>query len=232
MAKGRDAITSRLGLEFLVVVVGILAALAVDDWQQSRSDRALEEHLLTSLADDLADDRRDAELQVQLVRAQQDAIDHLLAVTQHPLAPVDRQLSSSPEDINESLATLLNYAELQVFDATYTEMIATGSVRVIRNAALRRQIASYYQTAEWALAIPLRQIDPRPELLSALAAVGIAPGQAAWMPDLAERLRSGPTIATHALRIRQYYDLSALNIMNEAREVLAQAVLREIEALR
>jgi len=232
VAKGKAVITSRLGLEFLMIVVGILAALAVDDWRQSRSDRALEEHLLASLAADLADDQRDAELQVALVRDQQHAVDHLLVATRHPLAPMDRQFSSSPEDIDHSLATLLNYAELQVFDATYTEMIATGSIRVIRNPALRRQISSYYQTAEWALAIPLRQIDPRPELLSALAAVGVAPGQAAKMPDLVERLRSSPAIATHALRVRQYYKLSALNIMNEAREPLAQAVHREIEALR
>ena len=124
-------------------------------------------------------------------------------------------------------------AELEVFDPTYTEMISTGSIRVIRDPALRREISTYYQTAEHSLAIPLRRIDPRPELLSALATVGVVPGQAAMMPDLVRRLRSDPAIATHALRIRQYYASRwALDRMKEAREPLVRAVQRELETIR
>jgi hypothetical protein len=236
LVEGQRAIAGRLGLEFLVVVVGILSALAVNDWSQARSDRELEEHLLTSLAADLEEDRRDTERQEYLVQRHRDAVDHLLAITQHTLAPVERQFGDSPEEIDESLIVFLDMAELQVFDPTNTEMTSTGSIRVIRNRALRRQISTYYKTAEEVLAIPLRQIDPRPELLSALAAVGVAPGQAAMMPDLARRLRSNPAIATHALRMRQYYadrmTRMTLDQMNEAREALVQSVRRELEALR
>ncbi len=232
----RRAITGRLGLEFLVVVVGILAALGVDDWSQARSDRELEEHLLASLAADLEQDRLDAELQEFLVHRHRAAVDHLLAVTQHALAPVENEWGVSPEEIDESLTVFLDMAELQVFDPTNTEMTSTGSMRVIRNRALRRQISEYYTTAEQMLAVPLRQIDPRPELLSALAAVGVAPGQAAMMPDLVRRLRSDPAIATHALRMRQYYadrmTRVTLDRMNQAREALAHAVRQELEALR
>lgn len=233
MAERQGAIIGRLGLEFLVVVVGILAALAVDDWSQGRSDRRLEEHLLISIADDLERDRADAETQKLLVQGYRDAVDHLLGITQHSLAPVGKQFSVSPEEIDESLAVFLYRAELEVFDPTYAEMIATGSIRVIRNPVLRREIGAYYQMAENLLSIPLRQIDPRPELLSALAAVGVVPGQTTMMPDLVRRLRSDPAIAIHALRIRQYYASGwSLHQMNEAREALARAVQRELETLR
>ena len=233
MVEARRVIAGRLTLEFLVVVFGILAALAVDDWSRARTDRELEEHLLTSLAADLERDREDAETQLSLVQGYRDAVDHLLAVMQHPLAPEDRQFSVSPAEIDESLSAFLYRAELEVFDPTYAEMISTGSIRVIRNPDLRREIAAYYQTAENLLSIPLRQIDPRAELLTALAAVGVVPGQAARMPDLVRRLRSDPAIATHVLRIRQYYaGTRYLEQMNELREALVKSVGRELDELR
>ena len=152
MVEERRVIASRLGLEFLVVVVGILAALAVDDWSQARSDRGLEEHLLTSLAADLEADRLDAERQEFLVQAQRGAVDHLLMVTQHPLAPVERQFGMSPEEIDESLSVFLDFAELEVFDPTYTEMTATGSIPL----ELRPRTARVsYATSQGPTQIPL-----------------------------------------------------------------------------
>ena len=230
MAEGKGAIASRLGLEFLVVVVGILAALGVDDWSQTRSDRQLEEHLLTSLASDLEDDRLDADLQERLAGMHRDAVDHLLSITDHPLAPTDRQFDDSPEAIDESLQRLLALPELQVFKATFTEMTSTGSIRVITNRTLRRQIASYYQEAEVVLGVPMRQVDARPDLQRALAAVGVASGQAGMMADLAQRLRRNPTIPIHALRIRQYFENRvAVEGMKGAREGLVESVSEELE---
>ena len=228
MAEGKRAIAGRLGLEFLIVVVGILTALGVDDWSQARSDRQLEVHLLTSLAADLENDRQDAERQERYSARHRDAVDHLLAISGHPSAPGDRQFGMSSGEIDASLHRLSSKPELEVFNPTFTEMIATGSIRVIRNQSLRRQIASYYQRAELLLSVPLREIDPRPDLQSALAALGVVPGEAGTMPDLSERLRSDPMIATHALRIRQYYENRvALDGLEEVREALTESVHRE-----
>ena len=231
MAEGQGAVLRRLGLEFLVVVVGILAALAVGDWTEARRDRALEQHLLASLIADLEADRRDAELQAKLMEGHRNAVEHVLFLTGHPAASASQTFSAAPSEIDAALTVLLDYAELQVFDPTYAEMISTGSIRVIRDPALRREISTYYQAAEVLLAIPLRLVDPRPELQSALAGAGIAPGESSQMSDLVGRLRSDPMIATHALRIRQYYSSSfVLDAMNEQRESLVQAVQSELES--
>ncbi|MDH3208568.1 MAG: hypothetical protein OEO79_18355 [Gemmatimonadota bacterium] len=234
MGASRGSLVGRAATEFLVVMVGILAALAVDDWRQARSDRALEVHLLTSLLADLEDDRGDAELQVRLVEGHRNAVNHLLALSGHPLAAKGEVYPDTPEAINQSLGTLWNIAELQVFDPTYTEMLSTGSIRLIGDPVLRREIAKYYQAAEQWLSVPLRQVDPRPDLIRALAEVGIVAGAAAEMPDLVPRLRSNPTIATHALRIRRYYQSNegTLSRMQELRESLDQAVEGRLRALR
>jgi hypothetical protein len=220
-------------MEFFVVVVGILAALAVDDWRQARADRALEEHLLSSLLDDLEDDQVDAELQLGFEQADREAVDHLLALFQHPLAPDNPTRGMTPDEVDESLNELWNRGELEVADATFSEMISTGSFRVIRNRVLRREITTYYMRAERLLRVPQRQIDPRPDFLSALAEVGVVPGYAAGLPDLVERLRSDPTIASHALRMRRYYDQTlTLDFLGETRGELMQSVRAELELLR
>lgn len=233
MTSTSQAAWKRLGLEFLVVVIGIVAALAVDDWRQARADRALEEHLLTSLLADLAYDEVDAELQVQFERADRDAVDHLLAVFEHPAAPDSVARGFTPDEIDQSLDELWDGPELEVADATFSEMISTGSFRVVRNRTLRREISTYYQSAERLLRIPQRQIDPRPELLSSLAQVGVVPGYATEVPDLIARLRSDPSIATHALRMRRYRDRTlTLNSLGERRTALILAVRAELDGLR
>ena len=205
LSEVRTIFWRKLGLEFMVIVLGVLLALAVDDWRQSRADRALETHLLTSLRADLEADEIDAKFQEEAEQGLRDAVDHILTVVDHPLAPSTAKKDTTGSEIDASLWMLQWRIELEVADGTYSEMIATGSFKVIQNTALRAQISKYYTDSRRSLAIPARLIDPRPEFLTALASVGVVPGSADHLPDLVERLKSEPLIAIHALRIRSYY---------------------------
>ncbi len=49
----------RFVLEFMLIVAGVLAALAVDDWRQSRTDVATERYILVGILADLNRDRQD-----------------------------------------------------------------------------------------------------------------------------------------------------------------------------
>lgn len=51
----------RLGLEFVVIVVGVLAALAADQWAQARADERLAEEVLRRLAIELNENREQIE---------------------------------------------------------------------------------------------------------------------------------------------------------------------------
>jgi hypothetical protein len=152
-----------------------------------------------------------------------------LAVVDHPLAPPKAKKDTAGSEIDASLWLLWWRPELEIAGGTYSEMISTGSLKVIRNVALRAQISEYYYDAEHLLAIPARQIDPRPEFLTALASVGVVPGSADKMPDLVERLKSEPLIATHALRIRSYYTGdSIIRDLRERRLSLISSIDREM----
>ena len=223
MANARATTWRRLGLEFAVVVIGILAALGVDDWRQFRTDRQLEQHLLSSLLEDLRIDEQDAEIQVLRVSESLEAAAILLSALEHPLAPriPDAPRSYSPEDLDDALQRLSFLSELEVADGTYSEMIATASFRVIRDPTLRRAISAYYASAEIVLGIPMRRVDPRPEFLSALAAVGVVPGYGRRQPDLLARLRSNPAIGTHALRLHAQREATFPSVEQERMELIA-----------
>jgi hypothetical protein len=229
LSENRTEMWRRLGLEFIVIVIGVLAALAVDDWRQTRADRALENHLLSSLRADLEADEIDAKFQEEAEQKLRDAVDHILAVVDHPLAPTNASKDATGNEINASLWLLKHRIELEIADGTYSEMIATGSCKVIRNTALRTQISKYYTDSRSKLRIPARMVDPRPEFLTALASVGVVEGFADQLPDLVERLKSEPLIATHALRIRRYYDGDEIvRDLREKRLSLMSLIDREI----
>ena len=229
LSEDRTGMWQKLGLEFIVIVLGVLVALAVDDWRQTRADRGLEKHLLTSLRVDLEADEIDAKFQQEAGQKLRDAVNHILAVVDHPLAPDTARKDVTGKEIDASLRLLKFRVELEVADGTYSEMIATGSFKVIRNTALRTQISKYYTDSRSSLAIPARLIDPRPDFLTALASVGVVPRYAEHLPDLVERLKSEPLIATHALRIRSYYTGdSIVRELREKRLSLMSSIDREI----
>jgi hypothetical protein len=55
----RSELRGRLIGEFVVIVLGVLVALAVDDWNQERSDRELEINLLDRMQSEVLADGAD-----------------------------------------------------------------------------------------------------------------------------------------------------------------------------
>jgi hypothetical protein len=77
-------VSGRLVGEFVLIVVGVLAALAVDDWRESRGDRAMEQYLLQGIRADLTRDSIDIGTAVASAEARAAAADELLAFAGDP----------------------------------------------------------------------------------------------------------------------------------------------------
>jgi len=48
-----------LAAEFVIIVLGVLVALSVDNWNQERQDNKTKSHLIESLLSDLREDKED-----------------------------------------------------------------------------------------------------------------------------------------------------------------------------
>lgn len=140
--------------EFVVIVVGVLVALWVDQLREARVNAGLEVEYLESLLTDL-----DADL------AQFDSTEAWMRRSETAAATVLALYEGSPP--TENVADLVAAVETAgwqfvptITRNTIEDLRSTGNLRLIRDPDLRRAIASYYLTVE-NVSIPLADMRDR-----------------------------------------------------------------------
>lgn len=132
----------KLVVELVLIVVGILTALAIDAWAQDRQDRESERIYLELLVDDLLliEDqlRRFADFETANLET--------AASVYAALAP-DKPVRDAVQ-IQSALADISVRRTVQVMSAAYTDLQSTGSLQLIRNRELRQQIIRYFAQTE------------------------------------------------------------------------------------
>jgi len=128
--------------EFVVIVVGVLLALWVDELREARFNAELEVEYLGSLVVDL-----DADL------AQFDETEAWMRRSEAASATVLALYEGSPPTENVAdLVAAVETAGWQYWPSitrnTIDDLRSTGNLRLIRDPALRRAISSYYMTVE------------------------------------------------------------------------------------
>ena len=129
--------------EFVIIVLGVLVALAVDGWNQERQNKDIRRHLIASLLSDLNEDKGDY----------QEFVDHSKerVVAANFIAQLDAGRSELTEDqyyqAREALRILGSTSRLETVDNTFREMTAMGTGATIGDAELRLRISHYYGLA-------------------------------------------------------------------------------------
>lgn len=158
-AKDQTRVSTRLNWrlllgEFVVIVVGVLMALWVDQLREARVNAGLEVEYLRSLVTDLDADLAQFDETEAWMRRSESAAATVLALYE----------GSPPTDNVADLAAAVETAGWQYFPSitrnTLEDLRSTGNIRLIRDADLRRAIAAYYATLE-AVSIPLADMRNR-----------------------------------------------------------------------
>ena len=140
--------------EFVVIVVGVLMALWVDELREARVNAQLEVAYLESLVTDLDADLAQFDETEAWMRRQEAAAATVLALYN----------GSPPTDDVADLAAAVETAGWQFSPSitrnTIDDLRSTGNFRLIRDPALRRAIAAYYATVE-EIRIPLADVRDR-----------------------------------------------------------------------
>jgi hypothetical protein len=129
----------RFLFEFVVVVAGVLVALALNAWLQDRQDAKSEAGYLALLSRDLDRTITDLEEFVAFEKRQLD--DGVLA--QRSIARVPIQ--DDTERVSEALAHLLTRQTMVLRNSTYLDLVNTGHLSLIRDDALRDEIVDFHQ---------------------------------------------------------------------------------------
>ena len=137
LARVKDLPWRILSLEFVVVVLGILCALAADSWWQSVQERTIENEYLLRLAGDLQISRDSLIAEMASHRRNADSTRLVL---------IELRTGPNPGG-NELLRNALGFGTtLNVwypYHTTYEELLSTGNLALISSATLRAALGAY-----------------------------------------------------------------------------------------
>ncbi|MEZ5921722.1 MAG: hypothetical protein R3C60_10275, partial [Parvularculaceae bacterium] len=130
-----------VGIETLIVVLGVFLGLQANNWNAAREDRHKEHQILLNLQTDFT----------SLATEQQDRADTIKQdfVKGRMLYRIGINRAVPPGEAAEAAAafTSLNFMRAPLpASSTYEEIAASGQVGLIRNAQLRRALADYDST--------------------------------------------------------------------------------------
>jgi hypothetical protein len=130
-----------IGLEIIVVILGILIAFQIDRWAEDRRDREQEFDYLIRLREDLQFEISSMDEAIQYAESRIAAVLLLEKAIANPLAIIDRP-GAIP--VAMETATWRSFPQINAF--VYTELQSTGNLALIRSDSLRRELANHYSS--------------------------------------------------------------------------------------
>lgn len=128
--------------ELVLIVTGILIALAIDGWVQDRKDRESETAYLELLRDDLI--LIEAEL-AQFVTFEKS----IIATGKSFLDAISKSGSPGEErSLQGMLSEMSVRRTLSIVSAAYADLTSTGNLQLIRDPDLRRRLVRYFADTE------------------------------------------------------------------------------------
>jgi len=128
--------------EISLVVLGILIALQINTWNQQRIEAQKESRYINELTRDLNSQLQAIKLQKERESSSLERLNKLIDMFEK-----NGGLEANME-ITSLFISVFERTSFTVNDPTYTELIATGNIELIRNDKLRNSIIQYYQRLE------------------------------------------------------------------------------------
>ncbi|MHC4235613.1 MAG: DUF6090 family protein [Planctomycetota bacterium] len=133
--------------ELAIVVVGVLIALGVNNWNEERLDRRLEHQYMGGLVLDLLEDTLELGRAIALAEQFAENGTSVLSVAG----------GGDPERTPADFLRSIEHAGFLYFPIhtrpTYDELVSTGNLSLLRDAGLKRDLAAYYagieRTTQW-----------------------------------------------------------------------------------
>ncbi len=124
--------------ELVLVIAGVLIALAVDGWISDSRDRQQEVIYLELLTRDIEGIRHQADLQIKF---EQEKIDQGARVYEALSTP---DPNANRAEIRSLLAMLISRRTITLRSATYEQMVSSGHLQLIGNHELRNRIVRFF----------------------------------------------------------------------------------------
>lgn len=127
--------------EIILVVIGILIALQINNWNEYRKERNLEDSLLGKMSDNIKDDIDQYEKVLTVESNYRIQIDSFLTVIRNPY---NYQIG----DLDKYYKALWFFERFTPNKGALTNLISSGKINIIENEELLENILEYYKTID------------------------------------------------------------------------------------
>jgi len=128
--------------EIALVVIGILIALQINNWNEAQRERNVEKQYILSLIDDLDGQIKVCKDQITFEIFIGKIADEALQIVQN--ADLFNQLDS----LQGLLQTMVRRRTFTMFDPTFQDLKSTGNLKLIQNQNIRKTVILYYHALE------------------------------------------------------------------------------------
>jgi hypothetical protein len=174
-----------VGVDFVIVVMGVFIGIQVSNWNASRADRSNETLYLGYLAEDLQSDLRKIDNVYRVSEWRMSALAAVITTATGEPMPSIRAMPQGDVPIETvadyeptaSQSVIMAMSLLVTFDSsdlTYSTLVSTGGVRLLRNQELTRRMQEYNAAVRDLQRIESRLTIYRDEHTRALQQAGVA----------------------------------------------------------
>jgi len=129
--------------EIVLVVIGILIALSINNWNEGRKEGFIEQKYLMRLLVDLENDYKTLTYSKGLSKDRINQINLLTDVIKNPV-----QSNENPKQIIESIEKVTWRSYLPLSKIVYNELLNSGKMSLIQSEKLRELLSNYYGAAD------------------------------------------------------------------------------------
>lgn len=129
--------------EIILVVIGILIALQVNNWNENRKDKDRLNHHLLELTNELDTDKENLGQLIERVRKLNE---QTTIISEYLNADISQWDTLS---FKVALLDAETYAFFSISNATYTSLVSSGDIQLIGNTQLKRLLSVYYNNSNW-----------------------------------------------------------------------------------
>ena len=128
--------------EIILVVIGILIALQINNWNEISKNKSTEKEYLTELLEDFEINLQKSNSNISSIESNLPRLMGLLkqSALEEPTISVD--------SLNKDCALLSTMPAYISTDRTYNNLIGSGDFKLISNPALKSNIADYYKNVD------------------------------------------------------------------------------------